>query len=94
MSGELRKERISTALTSGLKPLEIQVIDESHHHVGHAGAQPEGETHYRVVMQAECFSGKTKLQRHRLVNALLVDEFNAGLHALTLQLSAPDEAAA
>lgn len=87
-----RADRISAKLTAGLKPLVVNIIDESHQHAGHGGWREGGETHYRVTIVADAFAGKSRLERHRLVNALLRDEFDGGLHALAIEAAAPGEA--
>jgi BolA family transcriptional regulator, general stress-responsive regulator len=71
----------------------LDVIDESHLHAGHAGARPGGETHYRLDIVASAFAGKSRVERHRLVNALLDEAFKRGLHALALRARTPEEAA-
>ncbi len=86
------KDRIESSLSRGLQPLKLDVLDESEHHKGHAGASEGGETHYRVYIVAERFAGKPKVERHRMVYALLKEEFAAGVHALALQTMAPGEA--
>lgn len=63
--------------------------DESALHAGHAGAAPGGETHYRIRMTSAAFAGQSRIARHRAVNAALKAEFEAGLHALALELDAP-----
>lgn len=84
------KERIAKALTSALSPQSLDVIDESHLHKGHAGARPEGETHFRVRITAEAFRGKSRVDMHRTINAILADELAAGVHALAIQARAPE----
>jgi BolA protein len=86
-----RADRISAKLTAELRPLALTVVDESHLHAGHAGWREGGETHYRLNIVSEAFAGKTRLERHRLVNALLQNEFTSGLHALSIEAKAPDE---
>lgn len=86
-----RQNRIAAALQTGLNPAALDVIDESHQHAGHAGARPEGETHYRVHVTAEAFAGKSRVERHRMVNALLKSEFDGGLHALAIHAKAAGE---
>lgn len=86
-----RKSRIETALKSAFDPVSVQVLDESHQHAGHAGAQPGGETHYRIDVIAEAFRGKSRVDRHRMVNAALAPEFQSGLHALAVSARAPGE---
>jgi BolA protein len=85
------KERIESRLARGLEPIKLDVLDESDRHKGHSGAREGGETHYRVHIVAERFAGKPKVERHRMVYALLKDEFAAGVHALALQTLAPGE---
>ncbi len=87
------RERIETKLRAGLAPEALEVIDESHLHAGHAGAREGGETHYRVVVRAAAFAGKSRLERHRMVNALLADELAGTVHALAVRASAPGETA-
>jgi BolA protein len=68
------------------------VEDESHHHVGHAGHRPGGETHYRVYIVSDAFRGKSRVERHRMVNAALAAELAGGIHALAIHAAAPGEA--
>lgn len=91
-AGMSRAERIAAALRQAFEPAEVRVEDESARHFGHAGARPEGETHYRVAVTAEAFRNKGRVERHRLVNQALEGEFASGLHALALELRAPGEA--
>jgi BolA family transcriptional regulator, general stress-responsive regulator len=82
-------ERITRTLTEAFRPTDIQVVDESHLHKGHAGHRPEGDTHFRVRIAAEAFRGKSRVETHRLVNAALAGEFARGLHALAIEAKAP-----
>ena len=84
-------ERIERKLGEGLAPTRIDVIDESHKHAGHAGARPEGESHFRVEVVSEQFAGKNRLERQRMVYALLSEEMAGGIHALQLKTLAPAE---
>jgi BolA protein len=88
-----RRERLQAKLVAALAPIEIEVEDESHRHAGHAGARPEGETHYRVEIVSPKFAGMSRIERHRLVHEIVHDEFESGLHALSLKLLASKEAA-
>ena len=85
------EERITRTLTEAFRPAQIDVVDESHLHKGHAGHRPEGETHFRVRIVAPAFSGMSRIERHRAVNALLKDELDSGLHAMAVEASAPGE---
>jgi BolA family transcriptional regulator, general stress-responsive regulator len=80
-------EKLNTAFT----PQSVEVVDESHQHAGHAGHRPGGETHFRVYIVAEAFRGKSRLERHRMINATLVTELQNGVHALAIHASAPGE---
>lgn len=86
-----RLDRLRDRLTAALAPETIRIEDESHRHAGHAGARPEGETHYRVEIVASRFVGMDRIARHRLVHEIVHDEFESGLHALSLKLLAPGE---
>src|SRR5262249_21479699 len=69
----------------------LDVVDESHQHAGHAGHREGGETHFRVYIVAEAFRGKSRLERHRMINETLVGELAGGVHALAIPASAPGE---
>ena len=81
-------DTIAAKLKTGLNPSFIEVQDISHHHAGHAGWREGGETHFHVTLTAQAFEGKSRLQRHRMVNKLLAEELTGGVHALQLKLSA------
>lgn len=83
---------ITQRLTEAFRPESLDVIDESNHHIGHAGHRPGGETHYRVYIVSEAFRGKSRLERHRAINAVLAAELAGGVHALAIQADAPGEA--
>jgi BolA protein len=78
-------------LEAALAPLRLDIVDESHRHAGHAGARPEGETHFRVEIVADSFAGKSRVERQRLVYRILEDELATRVHALQLTTRAPGE---
>ena len=80
---------LETKLRSAFSPVLLNVIDESHHHEGHAGSHPEGESHFRVKIAAEVFRGMTRVQQHRQVNAVLADELKSRVHALAIETMLP-----
>jgi BolA protein len=80
-------DTIAAKLKSGLNPSFIEVNDVSHNHLGHAGWREGGETHFHVTLTAAAFEGKSRLQRHRMVNHLLAEELASSVHALELHLS-------
>jgi len=84
---------ITRKLTESFRPESLRVLDESHRHEGHAGHRPGGESHFRVYIVAQAFTGKSRLERHRLVNAALSAELAAGVHALAIHATAPGESA-
>ena len=83
------KERIEKKLQVAFEPEDLSVVDESHLHVGHVGARPEGETHFRVTLVSTVFAGKGRVERHRMVNAALSEELAGPVHALAVHASAP-----
>jgi len=85
------RDLIMNKLTAAFAPERLDVVDESHQHVGHAGHRPGGETHFRVYIMAQAFKGKSRLERHRMVNETLSGELKGGVHALAIHASAPGE---
>lgn len=85
---------IERKLTAALAPTRLDVIDDSGRHVGHAGHKPGGETHFRIEIVSPAFAGKSRVERHRLVNTVLADELSGPVHALQLATLTPEEAAA
>ena len=88
------KNRIAEKLNAAFAPQSLDVIDESHRHEGHAGHRPGGESHFRVHIVSEAFRGKSRVERHRMVNQTLSGELSGGVHALAIHASAPGEGAA
>jgi len=82
-------QTITAKLTDAFAPEHLEVIDESHQHAGHAGARPDGESHFRVKIVAEAFRAKSRVEQHRMVNAALAEELRQRVHALAIQSSAP-----
>ncbi|MFM8745465.1 MAG: BolA family protein [Aestuariivirga sp.] len=82
-------QRISAKLVHNFSPQALEIIDESHHHAGHAGASANGESHFRVRIVAEAFRGKSRVEQHRMINAALAEELRERVHALAIQSSAP-----
>jgi BolA protein len=86
-----RAERLAAALQRTFAPVRLEVADDSAKHVGHAGARPEGQTHYSVLLVSESFRGMSRVARSRAVHAVLEAEFADGMHALALTLRTPEE---
>ena len=85
-----RVERIRALLVEALDPAAIEVVDDSHKHVGHAGARG-GQGHFSVDIVSAAFAGKLPLARHRLVYAALGDMLQTDIHALAIRARAPEE---
>jgi BolA family transcriptional regulator, general stress-responsive regulator len=86
------RDIITNKLREAFSPESLEVQDESHLHEGHAGHRPGGETHFHVYIVSEAFKGKSRLERHRLINAELAAELAGSVHALALHAKAPGEA--
>jgi BolA protein len=87
----LVKDQIAEKLNAALAPQSLDVEDESQNHAGHAGHRPGGQTHFRVYIVSDAFRGKSRLERHRMINQLLAAELAGGVHALAIHASAPGE---
>jgi BolA family transcriptional regulator, general stress-responsive regulator len=85
------KDAIAEKLTAAFAPQGLEIIDESNQHAGHAGHRPGGETHFRVRIVADAFRGKSRIERHRMINQTLAAELAGGVHALAIHASAPGE---
>lgn len=84
-------DTIIKKLEERFAPERLDVLDESHHHKGHAGARPGGETHFRVKITSAEFDGLTRIERHRLINDCLAEELAGPIHALNLRARTPYE---
>jgi BolA protein len=83
--------RMREKLMNALDPTRLDVVNESHMHAGHAGSPGTGESHFRVLVVSAKFAGKSRVERHRMVNAALAEELKGAVHALALQTYAPGE---
>jgi BolA family transcriptional regulator, general stress-responsive regulator len=86
------KDNIINKLREAFAPESLDVTDESHLHEGHAGHRPGGETHFRVYIVSPAFEGKSRIERHRMINAVLAAELADTVHALAIKAQAPGEA--
>lgn len=80
-----RIETIKHLLESALSPSQLEIIDDSHKHVGHAGAK-SGAGHYTVRIASELFSGKSKITQHRLIYQALDSMMPEQIHALKIEI--------
>ena len=74
-----------------LKPLAVDLRDESGQHAGHAGSRPSGGTHWQLTIVSEAFRGKPPVARHRMVYEALGDLMKTDIHALRIEASAPEQ---
>lgn len=89
---ETRLERLTDRLNRAFAPERLDVVDDSHHHAGHAGAA-DGRGHFSVLLVSSRFTGLGSLKRHRLVYEAVGDMMTTDIHALSIQAIAPGEAA-
>jgi len=84
---EMIKERLEKELT----PKQIDIVDESHLHAGHAGAA-SGGGHFNVTIISDQFTGKSTIERHRMVYLAVDDLMRTEIHALSIKAFTPKEA--
>lgn len=87
-------DAIREQIKAGFAPSRLELIDESARHVGHAGARPEGESHFKVTIVADAFAGKSRIERHRMVFHALDNLIRSDIHALSVTALTPEEDAA
>jgi BolA family transcriptional regulator, general stress-responsive regulator len=85
-------DAIRQRLTAALAPSRLDLADVSSRHAGHAGARPEGESHFRMLIVAAAFAGKSRVERQRMVFAALDDLMRTEIHALAITALTPAEA--
>lgn len=73
-------------LEQALSPSLLEVIDESHHHAGHSGSRPDGESHFRIRIAALALAGLSRVNQHRKVNEILAEELRERVHALAIEI--------
>jgi BolA protein len=81
-------------LMVALRPSRLDLVNESHLHAGHRSSPGTGESHFRVLIVSEAFAGKTRVERHRMINEIVGEELKGGVHALAIKACAPGEPAA
>jgi len=87
----LVRDIMTRKLNDAFTPDSIDVVDESHLHEGHAGHRQGGQSHFRIYIVSQSFAGKSRIDRHRMINAVLADDLAGGVHALAIHASAPGE---
>ncbi|MGH1352506.1 MAG: BolA family protein [Methyloligellaceae bacterium] len=82
-------QTIETLLKQAFSPVQLEIINESHKHQGHAGSPGTGESHFRITIVSETFQGKSRVECHRMVNDVLSEQISGPVHALAIKASAP-----
>ena len=85
MDNSQRLERMQQLIQESLNPTQLEIIDDSHKHIGHAGAR-DGKGHFTVIIQSEALEGKRMLQQHRAVYNALGDMMETDIHALAIKV--------
>lgn len=85
------EDRIREKLILAFAPSALEVVNDSHRHAGHTGSPGTGESHYTVKVVSASFAGKSRLERHRMVNEVLAEELRGKIHALAITALAPEE---
>jgi BolA family transcriptional regulator, general stress-responsive regulator len=83
---------IREKLMQVLQPVRLDVVNESHLHAGHRSSPGTGESHFRVLVVSQAFAGKSRIERHRMINDTLATELKGKVHALAIKAYAPGEA--
>lgn len=74
-----------------LSPTKVELIDDSEKHLGHAGYNPSGESHFTLLIESAAFGGKSRVERQRMINKALGDLVGERVHALSIRAKAPGE---
>jgi BolA protein len=87
------EQDIRDKLTAAFAPHALDIVNDSHRHAGHAGSPGTGESHFTIKVVSAAFAGKSRLERHRMVNDILAEELAGRVHALAIRAFAPEEQA-
>ncbi len=85
------EQQITEKLQQAFAPAVLEVVNDSHRHAGHAGTPGTGESHFTVKVVSARFAGKSRLERHRMVNDVLAEELKGPIHALAISALTPEE---
>ena len=85
------EQSMRETLMIALEPTRLDVVNESHLHAGHAVSPGTGESHFRLLVVSGLFEGRSRLERHRMVNEALADFLKNKIHALAIKAFAPGE---
>jgi stress-induced morphogen len=87
------EDEIARKLRQAFAPAALEVVNDSHRHAGHAGAPGTGDSHFSIKVVSDSFAGKSRVERHRMVNEVLADELKGRIHALAITALTPEERA-
>jgi len=85
------EDRIREKLTLAFAPAALEVVNDSDRHAGHAGSPGTGQSHFSINVVSAAFAGKSRVERHRMVNDVLAEELNGPVHALAIRALTPEE---
>ena len=85
------EQQITEKLQQAFAPVVLEVVNDSHRHADHAGTPGTGESHFTIKVVSASFAGKSRLERHRMVNDVLAEELKGPIHALAISALTPEE---
>ena len=85
------EDKITKKLRQAFAPIVLEVVNDSERHRGHGGAPGTGESHFTIKVVSDRFAGKSRVERHRMVNDVLAEELKGPVHALAISALAPEE---
>jgi BolA family transcriptional regulator, general stress-responsive regulator len=87
------EDEIKRKLKQAFAPEALEVVNDSHRHAGHGGSPGTGESHFSIKVVSPAFAGKSRVERHRMVNQVLAEELAGKIHALAVSALTPEEGA-
>jgi stress-induced morphogen len=91
MAAMRAEDSITQKLRQAFAPVALEVVNDSHRHAGHAGSPGSGESHFSIEVVSDRFAGKSRVERHRMVNEVLAEELKGRIHALAIKALTPEE---
>ena len=85
------EELITQKLRQAFAPVSLEVVNDSERHRGHGGSPGTGESHFTIKVVSDRFAGKSRVERHRMINQVLAEELKGPVHALAISALAPEE---
>jgi BolA protein len=82
---------ITQKLRQAFAPVSLEVVNDSERHRGHKGSPATGESHFTIKVVSDRFAGKSRVERHRMINEVLAEELKGRVHALAISALAPEE---